>query len=141
MRAPLHPATIHLRTEPLSVIWSSTLQTSKAEPLFKYHVFSYGVLLSSSGKWPSICVDHFTETSKSPWKYDECALVAAALLRTCFLAFASSIMMHTIQITETPALSTKCWRQNLIRFLVCGLYKSQDIQLSYDYPLSIVSRS
>ncbi|KRY05538.1 hypothetical protein T03_7082 [Trichinella britovi] len=26
-------------------------------------------------------------------------------------------MMHSIQITETPALSTKCWRQNLIRFL------------------------
>ncbi|KRY45774.1 hypothetical protein T03_8066 [Trichinella britovi] len=39
------------------------------------------------------------------------------------------------------ALSTKCWRQNLIRFLVCGLYKSQDDQLSYDYPMSIVSRS
>ncbi|KRZ94125.1 hypothetical protein T08_14175 [Trichinella sp. T8] len=47
--------------------------------------------------------------------------------------------MHSIQITETPALSTKCWRQNLIRFLVCGLYKSQDDQLSYDYPMSIVS--
>ncbi|KRX76081.1 hypothetical protein T06_12954 [Trichinella sp. T6] len=43
-----------------------------------------GVLLSSSGKWPSIRVDHFTETSKSPWKYDECALVAAALLRTSY---------------------------------------------------------
>ncbi|KRX33845.1 hypothetical protein T05_13205 [Trichinella murrelli] len=65
-----------------------------------------------------------------------------ALPRKCsFPAFASSIMMHSIQITETPALSTKCWRQNLIRFLVCALHKSQDDQLSYDYPMSIVSRS
>ncbi|KRX36679.1 hypothetical protein T05_8602 [Trichinella murrelli] len=65
-----------------------------------------------------------------------------ALPRKCsFLAFASSIMMDSMQSTETPALSTKCWRQNLIRFLVCGLYKSQDDQLSYDHPMSIVSRS
>ncbi|KRX33615.1 hypothetical protein T05_9891 [Trichinella murrelli] len=41
-----------------------------------------------------------------------------ALPRKCsFLAFASSIMMDSMQSTETPALSTKCWRQNLIRFL------------------------
>ncbi|KRX71856.1 hypothetical protein T06_62 [Trichinella sp. T6] len=65
-----------------------------------------------------------------------------ALPRKCsFLPFASSIMMHYIQITETPALSTKFWIQNLIWFLVCGLYKSQDDQLSYDTPMSIVSRS
>ncbi|KRY33531.1 conserved hypothetical protein [Trichinella spiralis] len=38
-------------------------------------------------------------------------------------------------------LSTKCCRQNLIRFLICGLYKSQDDQLGYDYSMSIVSRS
>ncbi|KRY08947.1 hypothetical protein T12_13775 [Trichinella patagoniensis] len=49
--------------------------------------------------------------------------------------------MDSIQITETPALSTKCWRQNLIRFLVYGLYKSQGIPLSYDYTMFIVSRS
>ncbi|KRX38846.1 hypothetical protein T09_4318 [Trichinella sp. T9] len=65
-----------------------------------------------------------------------------ALPRKCsFLAFATSIMMDSIQITETPSLSTKCWRQNLIRFLVCGLYKSQDDQLSYGHPMSIVLRS
>ncbi|KRX18017.1 hypothetical protein T07_6196 [Trichinella nelsoni] len=29
--------------------------------------------------------------------------------------------MDSIQITETPALRTKCWRENLIRFLICGM--------------------
>ncbi|KRX69049.1 hypothetical protein T06_14319, partial [Trichinella sp. T6] len=44
------------------------------------------------------------------------------------------LLCRTVEIT-------KCWRQNLIRFLVCELHKSQDDQLSYDYPMSIVSRS